>query len=193
MIMADLPRTRFREALTSWLDKPTRTTTDGKILHDMRDLSFGYRGGTHGQIRCWVYSSAVTTVEMCFAFYSNFTIDDLICKVLPVGASTRSGAGATIQFNGDNCMKDLGTGGIFLCHDGLVTVGTRISRNDLVGLITTSALEALARLGGLPPKGGWPLRLGSTDDFPALVDRVFLYAYCIEQAKRFLRGEDALP
>jgi len=39
----------------------------------------------------------------------------------------------------------------------------------------------------------WPFRIGSTQDIAELLDTLFVYAYCIEQAKRHLREVTLLP
>jgi hypothetical protein len=128
---------------------------------------------------------------MTFAFYDNFTHDDLICKVGPIGET--AGTGATIQFNGNESMVACGTRVVALCHHGLITVRHRISRAQLVETIIKKAPDAVQQLGGLDSEEGWPLQLGTTADFPELIDRIFVYAYSVEQAKRSLRGENPLP
>jgi len=184
-----IPRVRFREALTTWLEQRPRTTDEGNVLHDTRILALGSPAGPHGEIDCWVYRTRLAPLEMCFAFYDNFTPDDLICKILPIGRITRDGEGATIQFNGDNCIRDAENGDVALCHEGHITVRHGIKRADLVEVIATHAAEGLARLGGTDTLAAWPLLIGFTSDLSMLLDRLFAYAYCIEQAKRFLRDD----
>jgi len=189
---ADLPRVGLRKALTAWLDQLPRTTPSGNVLQGTCDSLFGHAGGSHGEIPCWAYRRTGTSLEMRFAFYANFTPDDLICKVLPVGGEI--GMGATIQFNGKKCAEDLGNGVIGLDHNLRLTVKKKsISRKVLVELITKSAPDAVKLLGGLDAERGWPLRLGTTNDLPGLIDKMFVYAYCVEQAKRSHRGETPLP
>lgn len=186
-------RIKFRQELTTWLRQRPRETPVGRIQESTCRLAFGYPSGDHGEVDCWIYRRNPEPLEMYFAFYQNFTDDDLLCKVMPVGGVMRPGEGATIQFNGDECMKASGTGAVNLWHHGRVTVRHAISRAKLVETITVAAPEGLTYLRKLDPEQGWPLLIGGLDDPSSLVDQMFIYAYCIEQAKRYLRGEVALP
>lgn len=125
---------------------------------------------------------------MLFAFYDNFTPDDLICKIVVKERTPTDGEGATLQFNGNEITED-GDGNPLLSHRGRVTVGGAIARAELLERISAHALEASDALGGI----GFPLILGSPSIPGTMLDRLFLYAYAIEQAKRSLRGESALP
>jgi len=129
---------------------------------------------------------------MLFSFYSNFTEADLICKVVARGESVAPGAGATIQFNGDDCIVVDGAR-LSLQHSGRVTVKAALGRAKLVEAIRDSAPEADDALGGLDAAHGWPLRLGSLQDLAALLQRLEVYAFAVEQAKRSIRREPLLP
>jgi hypothetical protein len=190
--MADTPRVRFRNAVTSWLNERPRATVGGVVQAAMRSLTFGAPSGSHGDALYWVYSRTATELEMCFAFYVNFTQDDLLCKIFRAGEVPKDGQGASIQFNGEKCMENLGPE-IGFYHDGRVTLTHPIGRQTLVETIAQSAADGMDLLGGPNTLKEWPFEVGTTKDLAGLIDRLFLYAYCIEQAKRTLRGEGALP
>ena len=129
---------------------------------------------------------------MLLGFQKNFTPDDLFCKVIPIGEDLYEGAGASVQFNGDICTADE-AGEVVLTHPGRVTVTSAVSRADLINAIRRVAPDADSALGGLDPAHGWPLRLGDTANVSALPDRLFIYGYAVEQAKRSMRNESSLP
>lgn len=185
-------RTRFRSAFQAALAQRPLRTPRGIVLLEMRSTRFGYPGGSHEPTECWAYRPHDGAVEMLLSFYSNFTDDDLICKVNPVGKGAHDGAGASIQFNGDNSVTEE-RGVLTLRHHGRVTVTSAISRAALVETIRKNAADADAALGGLDADHGWPLRIGSLADVTSLLDRLFLYAYAVEQAKRALRRDAPLP
>ena len=191
--MTQESRKIFRETLTAWLNDRPRNTSAGEILRDMREAQFGHPGGNHGRLPCWVYRNGANPLEMWFAFYRNVTDDDLICKVMPSGQWVEPGKGATIQFNADKCMRPTNCGRVALYHDGVVTVRHKISRADLLDAMRKSAPDCEEALGRLGPYRGWPRRLGTVDDLEQLIDNMFVYAYYVEQAKRYLRGDNPLP
>ena len=130
---------------------------------------------------------------MLFAFYQNFTPNDLICKVLAAGQDVRPGEGASIQFNADRCVRAAGRKAWGLAHHGRVTAGETISRDRLVHPIAGVVPAARQLLGDLTLKSAWPVTLGRTSDPAAMLDRLFVYAYCVEQGKRSIRSEKLLP
>lgn len=129
----------------------------------------------------WRYLPHQGDLEMYFGFYDNFTPDDIICKVFSSWKELYRGMGASVQFNAGRCMTVS-----CLCHHGDVTVGKRISRSHLVSLIQTICPREMGMAGIL---GSWPVTIGDTTNIPRLIDQLFVYAYCIEQAKRYIRGE----
>lgn len=188
----DLPRKRFRARVTASLSVLPLRTARGSVLRERREANFGFPGGKHESIRCWVYRAHGSAVELLFGFYSNFTADDLLCKSMATGSSLPQGAGATIQFNADRCIDADGEI-LALHHSGAVTVGSGVGRRRLVEGIYDRAPEAAVALGGLDVDHGWPFRVGSTGDIPELIDRLAIYAYAVEQAKRSIRGDSPLP
>ena len=190
--MTEKSKTIFRETLTAWLNDRPRNTPAGEILRDMREAQFGYPKGNLGQLSCWVYRNRAKPCQMLLAFYSNFTDDDLICKVMPSGQRVEPGKGATIQFNADNCMSSTKSGRVGLYHNGVITVRHGISRDDLIDAMRKTAPDCEEALGRLDPHQGWPRCLGTVDDPKHLMDSMFLYAYYVEQAKRYLRGDNPL-
>lgn len=191
----DLPilpaHARFRAIVERALAARPRRTPKGVLVATTRVGKFGSRVGPHEHTTCWVYQRSGTNLELWLGFFSNFTDDDLICKVLSKGEAP--GTGATIQFNGEKSVEPHRAGGFALRHSGSVTVGTPVGRAELVELIEAAAPAEAAALGGLDPASSWPLRIGTTADIDALLDRLFDYAFVIEQAKRAKREEPRLP
>lgn len=179
---------RFRANVTLTLSQLPFRTPRGVVQRTRRGAHFGTPRGGHDPLDCWVYSAYESDLELMFAFYSNFSPDDLICKIVLADQVPMDGEGATLQFNGNENVEDDGVDQI-LRHHGLVTVGRRIARADLLERIGVHASEADAALGGIE----FPLFCGSTADVGSLLDRLFLYSYAIEQAKRSFRQESALP
>lgn len=118
---------KLRACVQQWLSLPPRQTPHGVIGRQLRSAEFGSKGGGHGELHCWVYQRRDTDLEMLFAFYDNFTPDDLICKVVDAGAGVRPGEGASIQFNADRCVRSVGYRAWELTHHGRVTAGEAIS------------------------------------------------------------------
>lgn len=164
------------------------STPRGIVKRTRRGAHFGTPRGGHDPLDCWVYSAHESALELMFAFYSNFSPNDLICKIVLADQAPTDGEGATLQFNGNETVEDDGVNQI-LRHHGLVTVGTRIARADLLEQIGLHAREANIALGGIE----FPLFCGSTADIGTLLDRLFFYSYAVEQAKRSFRYEPALP
>jgi Domain of unknown function (DUF3883) len=179
---------RLKAKVTSCLSGLPFATPRGVVRAEVREARFGTPSGEHGGLHCWVYSAHESHLELIFAFYENFSPDDLICKVLPAGKGLAHGQGATLQFNGNDSPIEEGSD-VVLCHHGLVTVGKRIARADLLERIGQHAPSANDALGGI----AFPFVCGTTANIGALLDRLFVYAYAIEQAKRSIRDEPLLP
>lgn len=191
--MASSPANRFRTKLTETLGQLPFITPRGMILPTRQLAHFGTPSGAHNPLDCWVYAPRTSELHLLFAFYKNFSPDDLICKVVSADDPEVDGEGATIQFNGkegkrNGLFKDQGDV-VELCHHGLITVGTPIKRQRLLELIGTHAPRANQLLNGI----NFPFRIGDTDELAAFLDRLFLYAYAIEQVKRSLRDVQPLP
>lgn len=184
--------TRFRRLIEAALAVRPFQTDHGVVAAETREFDSGYPGGSHEPARCWIYRPHGLGLEMLFGFYSNFTPDDLITKVIPANAEIKKGIGATVQFNADRSVTPDGEH-FALHHHGLITVHHAMSREALVNCIREQAPDADRMLGGLDVVQGWPLRLGSTDRLNDLIDRLFLYCFAVEQAKRSWRGEALLP
>jgi hypothetical protein len=183
---------RFRSLLSAFLEGYP-VTSQGVVANKKVPISFGTPRGGHETTTCWVYRpTGVPDLEMFLGFYSNFTDHDLICKVLPVDTQVVPGIGASLQLNADECLREVGPD-IALTHHGRVTLTSAIARNDLVADIAQYAGSGYDALGGDITFSSWPITIGSTRFFGALLDRLFLYAFCVEQVKRSRRGEDLLP
>lgn len=161
------------------------------MLAGTRQVAFGTRLGGHGPLDCFVYERLGTSLEMLFAFYPNFTDNDLICKVVARGEAPDT-KGASIQFNGGRSVVPHPSDDLELRHAGSVTVGSAIKRAKLAELINRHASSVLSRFGDFDAATSWPFRIGTVGDFDALLDRLFDYAFAIEQAKRIVRGEALL-
>jgi hypothetical protein len=184
---------QFRAGFESGLRNLPLETPLGRVLAQRVAINMGYPGGSHEEVAARHYVSSDKRLAMLFGFYSNFTPHDLICKVVPAGTYPEIGDGASVQFNSDRCVREV-NGAWTLVHHGDVTVGTRIARATLVDHMLRRAGHVMAML-GVPNEEAivWPLTLGSLADLSSLIDRVFCYAYCVEQAKRELRSEVPLP
>ena len=184
---------RFRAAVEQALRTLPILTPAGRVAPSTVDVHMGYPGGSHDIEPAWVYERAGTTLEMAFRFYENFTPNDLICKVVVAGEYPQSGEGASVQFNSDRCVvaSELAH---TLVHHGEVTVRTRVTRTMLVRAIEEICPREmdLAGIKNSNPSS-WPVRIGTSADVPGLLDNLFVFAYCIEQAKRRLRNESPLP
>jgi hypothetical protein len=95
------------------------------------------------------------------------------------------GKGASIQFrlNSEVWLSRVRSG-ILLSHPGQFTRGRgRIARAELAELATDVEPRAAAALGMSAPMR-WPFAIGSTANLAALLDRLFLFTFVVEQAKR---------
>jgi hypothetical protein len=182
-------RERFRSTIERWISRGPRTPL-GSIAPDKIAVRMGSPGGTHGDLSLWVYARTGTMLEMVVGFFELFTPDDVICKVVPAGEYPRSDEGASLQLNADRCLF-LIEDQIALVHHGRVSASGSISRARLVEVMTELCPDEM-RAVGIASEVSWPLELGRLGDLPALFDRLFLYAYCIEQAKRFKRNQSPL-
>lgn len=183
----------FRAAIEVALDARPLGTPEGVVRGARRIASFGSPGGMHDSVDAWVYERRGSPLVMWFGFYSNFTPNDLICKVMRAGDTPEPGVGASIQFNGDECVAFGRSSGYALTHHGRVTVGTAVSRQRLAEAMRSADESAAADLGIAGDTTWWPIRIGETDQIGPLLDRLFRYAYLVEQAKRELREEAPLP
>jgi hypothetical protein len=187
------PRQLFRRDVERALATLPLQTPAGQVLPERREVDFGYPGGNHESTICWVYRRTGASVDVLFAFYKNFTDDDLLCKVVTRGQIPPVGSGASVQFHGEKSVTLCRTGPT-LAHTGDVTVGVRLTRRDLDEGLRMAAPEAMsAFIAGRAPTSDWPRVIGSTDDVPGLIDRLGCYAYAVEQVKRARRGEDPFP
>jgi hypothetical protein len=163
-------------------------TSRGVVQQRRRRVHFGAPSGNHDPVNCWVYSPNESEFEFVFAFFRYISPGSLICKVIPRGTEIADGDGASLQLNGDGIrFEDDDCPALY--HRGDVTIGSRISRAELSERIEQEASEASSALGGIE----FPFYCGSTGDIGSMLDRLFLYAYAIEQAKRALREESPLP
>ena len=186
------PAERFRDELKQALAVRPYNTPQGEVVTTMVDVLMGYPGGTHNVPPAWVYRHDDSGLEMVFQFYENFTVYDLVCKVINPGQYPTSGEGASVQFNSESCIKSVPPY-VALVHRGRVTVGSAIARHQLINLMSTACSQAMRSVGLSASPRSWPISLGNTGDVGTLLDRIFLYAYCVEQAKRTIRHERLLP
>jgi hypothetical protein len=104
------------------------------------------------------------------------------------GQYPTSGQGASIQFNSNFCMVPDSTK-VALRHHGRVTITSALSRKRLIDAMEATC-SSVMKIVGIPSKPrDWPFFIGTTDKTHQLIDNIFIYAYCIEQAKRFIRKE----
>ncbi len=162
----------------------------GLVTPEIREIEFGFPGGSHDPADCWVYKRTGTSLEMLFGFYDNFTPNDLICKVIEIGEQIEPGTGGTIQFNSKLCVSLSSSGSLTLSHHGLVAVIRRICRHTLERAIKIVAETQWNIL--ISGKSPWPLEIGTTADISSMLDDLFQSAYCVEQAKRKIRQRPPL-
>lgn len=180
---------KFRGIVTAWASSAAQTTPAGRLVGTQQNINFGFPAGGHGDIPCWTYAPRGAALVMHFGFYSNFTPDDLICKVSTSADSFRRGIGASLQFNSGLSVE---ADPLRLVHSGRVTVRTSVARATLLDEMEKTAPHAVRTL-GINGVDAWPIEIGRTSDLPTMLDRLFLYAYAIEQAKRSIRREAILP
>lgn len=186
------PAERFHNDIGLALSARPYVTTSGVVVVDTVDVFMGSRHGSHSVPPAWLYKHNKGHLEMVFQFYRNFSDYDLICKVTTPGNYPTSGEGASVQLNSNHCIT-ASFAHAELSHHGRVTVKTAISRDDLVNTMSTICPRPMQILGISWGRNTWPLILGNTGNIPGLLDRLFLYAYCIEQVKHSIRGEQPLP
>lgn len=172
-------RTKFRRALERGLARLPQV-----------DVRFGCPEGTHGDITAAVHRDPGSGLELVVGFIELFTPDDVICKVVPPGDYPRKSEGASIQLNAERCLVAEDRT-VKLVHHGRVAAGGTISRARLCEVMSELCPDEMVRA-GIADEDSWPITLGSTADIPALLERLFVYAYCIEQVKRFKRDQPPL-
>lgn len=185
------PHARFRAMLEEALRARPYETECGAVMSWTEVVGFGHPGGNHEPTTCWRYQHRSAGLDMLFGFYRNFSPNDLICKVVTARGKPAPGEGASIQLNGDESVFVSERDDLVLRHHGLLTVGTRLARTDLLALIIDAA-PSEARVLGIADEKAWPFRIGLASRPAALLDRLFDYTFVIEQAKRRRRGEPAL-
>lgn len=185
------PNAAFRSTIQRALARLPLQTPNGVVLDERRTANWGYRGGKHRPVDCWVYRPLGSSTEVLFGFQDNFSPHDLMCRAQDADEVQADGRGATLQLNGHNCVLTNGRGQM-LIHSGSVTVGSAVKRARLLTLMEEHAPPAFDALFAAASKP-WPIVLGTTADVPALLDRLALYAFAVEQAKRAIRGERPLP
>ncbi|MCI0563448.1 MAG: hypothetical protein MN733_33655 [Nitrososphaera sp.] len=184
---------QFRYEVSEALVMRPYKTSYGKVVETMVPITMGYPGDFHNVPPAWVYQHDASGLEMVFQFHRNFTDHDLICKVVHPGQYPASGEGASIQFNSDYCIRSVPPY-CELVHHGRITVKRAIPRVRLINLMSRACPDAMLKVGiSANFNNAWPISIGVTGDISSLLDRLFLYAYCVEQAKRTIRQETPLP
>ena len=183
---------RFRRTVERALaSRPLRTPL-GSVREPLEDVLLGSPSGRHNVPSAWVYQRDKSVLEMVLQFYGNFTSHDLICKVVRASEYPKGGEGASVQFNSNHCVRNEAQHAA-LIHRGRVTIHSSLARSVLVDAMRHTCPTEMKSAGIRTDRGAWPCRIGSSANVPALLDSIFLYAYCIEQAKRCLRAEDPFP
>lgn len=181
----------FHQILDAALATLPQTTPLGRVV-GTDTLRLGAPSGSHEEAEFWRFECRESPHTLHFGVVPNFTPHDLMCKVSLSGEMPAVGAGASIQFNGNESFRAIGGGDIGIEHHGLVTVGQRISRANLVARVTEVAPEVVRHFGGIDERK-FPLALGTTSDLPALVDALLVWCFGVEQVKRSLREQPLLP
>ena len=186
---------QLRHRLTAFLDH-TPNTEFGTLtaLEPEQIPVLGSPVGPHEVPGAWLYAREGSSLAMLVAVYANFSNHDILCLVREAGTLVRGQlerSGPSIQLNGLDSYDEK-QGDIVISHHGLVTVSNRIAREDLFAAIRAAA-PAVADSLGLRAVESWPFEIGSMADPAEFLDRLFEYGYCIEQAKRSLRGDPPLP
>jgi len=181
----------FRQKLTDFIESADIRNDIGFIEKNKFIIYPGSRGGSHEDVECWLFKTFVNDLIMAFGFYANFSDNDLICKVGKMDTLQIKGLGASIQFNGNECIKPVENTNYKLLHYGKVTVGSSISRDKLANYICELTPD-IAKHFRIHTGDSFPVFLGSTLEFDKLIGNLFLYSYAIEQAKRSIRGEELL-
>ena len=180
---------RFHWALNKGLERLPLATRLGRVVGG-DELSFGFPAGHHRSSTFWRFEPIRGSVMFHFGFVPNFSWDDLMCKVSPVGPLPDKGAGASIQLNG---LKSFTVDGdvVSVSHSGSVTLGQALSRETLSAELSKLAPDVVAHFRGLQGRW-WPVSLGSTASLPELLDNLFLWSLGVEQVKRAFRDEPRL-
>ena len=186
------PAEQFRDEINHALAIRPYRTPQGEVVTTMVDVLMGYPGGSHDVPPAWIYQHDDSGLEMVFQFYENFTDFDLACKVINLGQYPKCGEGASVQFNSDYCVRSVPPY-VVLVHRGCVTVRSAIARNKLINMMSLACPQAMRNVGLSVSFSSWPISIGTTEDVRKLLDRLFLYAYCVEQVKRTVRHESLLP
>jgi hypothetical protein len=179
-------RATFQQALTSAL-RGGIVTPRGLVIAERRSFKFGSPSGAFEPVEVWTYLRAASRHEMMFGFVPYAGDIGLFCSVGVGPDAFRSGEGASVQLNlgADHGLVREGRR-IQLRHRGNVTLGRgAIKRQLLASLVNSAAPEAAAEIGGLS-SSSWPVTLGTTSFAADLIERLFLYAFALEQAKRLL-------
>ncbi len=186
---------RLRRRLT-WYLEHAHATPSAKLraLKPSEIPVIGSWGGRHEVSSAWLYTRNNGRLGMLVAVFPNYSNHDTLCIVgepatLTCGVLPRTGP--TLQLNGRELHEQDTLGVVHIAHHGLVTVRSRVSRNDLLAAIRTAAPIEGDRL-EIRSLAAWPFPLGNTAALGAFLDRLFEYGYCVEQAKRQLRGNPLL-
>lgn len=187
---------RLRDCLTWYLQH--EHATPSASLRAMKPTEIpvlGSLGGRHEVASAWLYTRAHGRLGMLVAVFANYSNHDILCVVgepTNLTCGNLPHTGPTLQLNGRELYEQDTSGVVHIAHHGLITVCTRVSREDLFAAIRATAPTEADRL-ELRSLAAWPFALGNTEAPDLFLDRLFEYGYCIEQAKRRLRGDPLLP
>lgn len=174
----------LRQQITKFLAK-TRATPLGRVEKYKEEVILGTPSGPHTPIALpWIYTENDSPRCMIFGFYKgrNGQGNDLICKALQDVNHFKAKVGASLQLNADRNLDDDGEY-VRVSHHGVVTRGQTISRDLLAELIQSAAPEQARRLGTVFAPDSWPFEIGSTRKISQLLDRLYLYVSCVQDAK----------
>lgn len=182
--MSDHPANQCKAIFTNTLNRGPYRTPNGMVLSKKEEANFGTPSGGHPPVDCWVYEYNDSLFRLLFGFYKK---NDFICKVVLSSEGKIHGQGASIQFSSKSFKKQ--NRKIELYHEGRVTREGGLGTKLLCKLLALHATIAVSLLGHI----NFPLFIGSTANIGHLIDRLFLYAYAIEQAKRGYKNTELLP
>lgn len=166
-------------------------TLAGEVIPEHVNASFATPGGSFPEATCRSYRHAALGLRMLIGTRVS-TSYALMIRVLGRREEQAPNSGATIQFGlGSFSTSKSRIPSLF--HRGIVQVVRNghpgpVPRQELLQTILTNWNE----------EAGWyRLRdfkraIGTTSGLATLLDRLFLYGYLVEQAKRHLRGQQAL-
>lgn len=184
-------RPAFARLMRTYLRRPPVETPEGLVAAELeKEFYFGTRMGPHESAHLWHYTRKTASHQMLFGFVPYGDDYGLFTAVGEAARTLRPGRGASLQLRVANpaCMSRRG-GDLVLCHHGSVTKGRgSLGRARLAELVTSAAPEAAEHFGDLTA-GSWPIEIGSTADMASLLDRLFVYSFALEQAKR-LHGQE---